>query len=85
MSKIECEIDLVMLEDERGIPVPGVRATCTACGHSTESFGDGPRSVKRCLCLLREECPMGESNWYAAIEEVIDKRGDENPYDDIPF
>ena len=42
----------------------GVRATCNECGHETTSFGTGGDSRTRCLALLREECPMGESNWY---------------------
>lgn len=46
----------------------GVRAVCSACGHETTSFGTGADSKRRCLALLREECPMGESNWYAEEE-----------------
>jgi hypothetical protein len=46
------------------IDAPGVRATCSECGHETTSFGTGHDSRKRCLALLRDECPMGESNWY---------------------
>ncbi len=42
----------------------GVRATCNTCGHETTAFGTGPESRRRCLALLREECPMGERNWY---------------------
>ncbi len=42
----------------------GVRATCSECGHETTAFGTAGDSRRRCLALLRDECPMGESNWY---------------------
>jgi hypothetical protein len=44
--------------------IPGVCATCTRCGHETESFGTSERSVNRCLVLMREECPNQEKNFY---------------------
>jgi hypothetical protein len=46
--------------------VASIRARCSRCGHETESFGTGERSIQRCLALMREECPAGESNFYAA-------------------
>lgn len=46
---------------------PGVCATCSECDHETESFGTSDRSIKRCLVLMREECPLGEENFY--VEE----------------
>jgi len=52
------------IEDENGRIFRGVRVTCTKCNHSTESFGQSKRSVKRCLALLCEECPNNEENWY---------------------
>lgn len=67
MSRVTCSIDQVDLENDRGHEVPGVRATCHRCDHTTESFGTGPASVKRCLVLLREECPNDEENFY--VEE----------------
>jgi hypothetical protein len=65
MARVECEIDGVELDGERS-PVEGVEATCTRCGHQAQSYGTGPASVRRCLVLLREECPRGERNFYAA-------------------
>jgi ribosomal protein S27E len=81
MPKIECEVDVVWLEDDQGRQVKGVRAKCTACGHETVSYGEGHRSIQRCLALMREQCPMGEKNWYAAAEGIIDHTMDDNPYD----
>lgn len=60
---VECEIvngDLT--DEETGAVLPGVRAECGDCGHETESFGDGELSRKRCLALMREQCPMGHTN-----------------------
>lgn len=66
--KVECEITEVMLENSSGRQIKGVCATCLRCEHETESFGTGEASVKRCLVLLREECPNEEDNFYVEIE-----------------
>jgi hypothetical protein len=63
---VVCEIDETELENDEGYPVDGVVATCTKCGHETESFGTEAGSVRRCLALMREECPRGECNYYVA-------------------
>lgn len=70
--RVEAEIDEVEIEDDDGLEVAGVCATCTRCGRATESFGTTGASVRRCLALLREECPYRESNFYFAS-------GDERP------
>ena len=64
---VECEIEYFEGKSEKGNPVPSVRAICTYCGHETESYGESEASIKRCLALMKEECPEGESNWY--VEE----------------
>jgi hypothetical protein len=64
MTRVQCDVSEVDLPGDYRDDVPGVRATCTRCGHETESYGtDGP-SVRRCLALMREECPHGEQNFY---------------------
>jgi hypothetical protein len=45
-------------------PVESVCGTCRRCGHETESYGTSDASVRRCVALLREECPNGEHNYY---------------------
>ena len=65
--RVECQIDHGEQEGDYGTMVPCTTATCGRCGHSSESFGTGEGSIKRCLVLLREECPNGESNFY--VEE----------------
>jgi hypothetical protein len=66
--KVCCEIEETLLENEDGFDQEGVRATCGRCGHTTESFGTGEVSRRRCLALLREECPQGERNFYVDSE-----------------
>ena len=61
---VHCSIEEVTLTNERGKQVPGVRCECLHCGHTTESFGTGDGSRKRCLVLMREECPDDEENFY---------------------
>ena len=64
--KVPCSIDFVDLENDDGREIEGVRATCSRCGNETESFGGESVSVRRCLVLMREECPEGEVNFYVA-------------------
>jgi hypothetical protein len=66
--RVECEVGEVELTNDNGIEVAGVCATCSRCDHETESFGTGEASVRRCLVLLREECPKGEHNFYMEAE-----------------
>lgn len=71
-KKIDVEVERVDLENENtGRQQPGVRATCTECDHTTESFGTGKGSVNRCLALMREQCPEGADAFY-----VADDKGD---------
>lgn len=69
MSCVKVEIEEVELENDDGREVLGVVATCSECDHQTESFGTSDRSIKRCLALMRDECPIGEENYYVADEE----------------
>jgi hypothetical protein len=64
--RVECEVQETPMDGDYG-EVEGVTATCSRCGHETESYGTSDLSIKRCLVLLREECPNGEQNFY--IEE----------------
>ncbi len=63
--KVKCEVEEVDVEgDYRAIP--GVQLTCIRCDHQTESCGTSSRSIRRCLVLMREECPQEEDNFYVA-------------------
>lgn len=65
--RVDCTIDNIDLDGDFSNSVAGIQATCSRCGHETESFGDGDASIMRCLALMREECPNRESNFY--VEE----------------
>ena len=64
--KVEVEEDY--FTGDHGGDVPGLRLTCTRCGHSVEVFGQEERSAKRGAHKLREECPEGEDNFYILPE-----------------
>lgn len=66
-GSVICKVEYVELKNDDGRLVDGVELTCNRCGHVTESYGDGRESIRRCLALMKEECPRGESNWY--VEE----------------
>lgn len=61
--RVNCTIEETELPGDYG-EVPSVRATCSRCGHQTESYGTSDVSIRRCLVLLREECPKDENNYY---------------------
>lgn len=64
---VECRVEETELEGDHGGSVDGVCARCSRCQHVTESFGTSEASRRRCLVLMREECPRHESNFY--VEE----------------
>jgi len=70
--KVKCQVLQTTLQGDYG-DVDSVCATCSRCGHTTESYGTGEGSIKRCLVLLSEECPEEENNFY--YDE------DDEPYD----
>lgn len=63
MARIKCDIEEITLEGDYG-EVPSVQATCSKCGHVTESYGTDDRSIRRCLALMHDECGCGENNFY---------------------
>jgi hypothetical protein len=63
--RVRCEVAEVELEGDHGT-VDGLCVACTRCEHQAEVFGTSSRSVRRALVMLREECPEGENNFYAA-------------------
>lgn len=68
MAKVTCSFREEDMYGDYG-DVEGVIATCSVCGHETESFGTGQASFVRCLVVMREECPKGMKNFY--VEEVF--------------
>ena len=62
--KIEVDIEESETDNDNGKSVPCVIATCSRCGHEVMSFGTGDASRRRCLAVMREECPNDECNFY---------------------
>lgn len=62
--KVECEVFDIEIDGK-----PAVEANCLRCNHITRSFGTEEASVKRCLAMMRDECPNGESNFYTQDDE----------------
>lgn len=61
MARVPCEFR----SDGNG----GVIAACTECDHETQSKGETEKSRKRCLALMREQCPEGKENFYVDGDE----------------
>jgi hypothetical protein len=62
--RVHASVEEATLTNDDGYDVEGVIVTCDRCQHTTESFGTTSSSVKRCLAMLREECPHKERNFY---------------------
>ena len=73
--RVAAAIDYAELPGDYSDTVEGVCATCSRCGHETESFGTGDASIRRSLLMLRESCPRGEHNYYFEAEEQPQSRG----------
>lgn len=65
MDTVLCEVEYLELEGDYG-PIASVRVHCSECGATSESYGQGDASIRRCLALLRESCLEGGSNFYVA-------------------
>lgn len=63
MARVECKVDYEEMEGEYS-RVEGTVVTCTKCGHQVRSYGIKRVSVRRCLILMRKQCPRGEKNKY---------------------
>jgi hypothetical protein len=60
-----CDVEEIELESNfTDRLIPSVLVTCSRCNHHTESFGTSIASVRRCLALMREECPLKQHNYY---------------------
>lgn len=62
--EVAVSIEEVVMTNDAGLDVDGVVAVCSRCGHETKSYGTSGRSRRRCLAIMREECPENEHNFY---------------------
>ncbi len=68
MAKVYCDTEYIRVKGNFGM-VDSVRLECTECEHKVTSFGQSDKSVRRCLALMREECPSGEENFYVVDDD----------------
>lgn len=61
---IDCTITTGTQPNDSGKEIESTFAKCSKCGHETSSFGTSDGSLKRCLVLMRSECPRGQRNFY---------------------
>jgi hypothetical protein len=67
--EVTCEVEETMLEGQHGRTYPGIVVTCEQCGFEVESLGTGAGSIRRCLELMKRQCPLKESNEYVTSDE----------------
>ena len=54
MSKVDCEVEYSIDYNAHSCKHDCVVATCTKCGHQTQSWGHGAASVRRCMAVMNE-------------------------------
>ena len=69
---VMAEVKFKPLMNDNSRAQAGVEVTCTRCGHMERSFGEGAKSIKRCLALLRENCPEDETNYYKVEDRYLE-------------
>lgn len=69
MARIICEVTEIELENDDGVAVPSVCVRCPQCEEEQESYGTGHASIRRCLALLRENCPEDGNNFYTTEDD----------------
>ncbi len=62
--KVLAIVKEIELEGDYVDSIPSICVTCSRCDHSVKVYGQELASVRRGMIMLREGCPMGESNFY---------------------
>ena len=68
--KVVCDVEETDLEGDDGRIIPGVVVRCTECDHEVQSYGTSQRSIRWCLAILAEECPIKGDNFYCTDEDA---------------
>ncbi len=63
---VRCTTEEQEVENDDGLWLDGVEATCSKCKNTTSSAGTGDASILRCMALMREQCPRNEQNFYSS-------------------
>ncbi len=70
MKKIPCKIEYGEDYNDYDTTTPTTTAVCGRCGHRITSWGNGDASIRRCLVLLKNECPNQENNFYVTADQA---------------
>lgn len=70
--RVACSIWLTRVPGDEVPEVDGVEVVCGRCQKRTHAIGESEWSARAALAKLREQCPKGESNFYADEDEEID-------------
>lgn len=77
MAVVKCDIEESSEPNDYGTETDCVIAICSKCGHEVMSYGVTDDSIRRCLAVMREECPRGEKNFYIEDDSKYDHRYDD--------
>ena len=67
--KIEVKIEEMVFDTETG-ERSGLEVTCPRCDSTVVVFGVGGSSARAGAMKLKDECPIGENNYYDVSEWV---------------
>ena len=70
MARVRTTVDHTPLEGDYGNSVDGISVTCDRCHYTVECYGTEEASLNRCAVMLREECPLGQNNFYV-VEDTF--------------
>lgn len=66
---VECIVEDTLIEGQGSCRM-GICVTCSRCEHEVELPGiDGPELREAALSQLKEECELGEDNFYFITKE----------------
>jgi hypothetical protein len=66
--EVEVEVGASTVEF-KGKKCRGIELQCVECGHAVKVAGESIRSYRRGYCLLAEQCPREEKNYYSCDDE----------------
>jgi hypothetical protein len=66
--KVPCSVRYGDETFQSGRQVETTEVTCSRCEHVEVSYGTSDKSMKRCLVMLRDNCPFAETNYYTCDE-----------------
>lgn len=70
MERVEVDVvETEVVSRFGGDRLPGLSLLCQKCDYRVKVCGIGPRSYRAGYCLLRQQCPRGEWNYYVCDEE----------------